>query len=129
MFDPSSFANPTPLAHADTSRDVLPRGGTSQYLTRIYQPKSSRCFLQGLGCVQLFVDQNHVRLRRTNLFHEVDDITTEKFCDPAFVDQETGHDTFVDQLCRYHLHSRRCLLRSIRKVSHRSPIANTAFLY
>ncbi|GFX96651.1 uncharacterized protein TNCV_244381 [Trichonephila clavipes] len=32
MFDPSSFANPTPLAHADTSRDVLPRGGTSQQL-------------------------------------------------------------------------------------------------
>ncbi|GFW92813.1 hypothetical protein TNCV_1736061 [Trichonephila clavipes] len=30
MFDPSSFANPTPLAHADTSRDVLPRAGTSQ---------------------------------------------------------------------------------------------------
>ncbi|GFW94386.1 hypothetical protein TNCV_1433211 [Trichonephila clavipes] len=30
MFDPSSFANPTPLAHADTSRDVLPRGGKSQ---------------------------------------------------------------------------------------------------
>ncbi|GFU14587.1 hypothetical protein TNCV_406441 [Trichonephila clavipes] len=26
MFDPSSFANPTPLAHADTSRDVLPKG-------------------------------------------------------------------------------------------------------
>ncbi|GFU09183.1 hypothetical protein TNCV_1122071 [Trichonephila clavipes] len=24
-----SFANPTPLAHADASRDVLPRGGTS----------------------------------------------------------------------------------------------------
>ncbi|GFU40730.1 uncharacterized protein TNCV_3230901 [Trichonephila clavipes] len=31
MFDPSSYANPTPLAHADTSRDVLPRGGTSQW--------------------------------------------------------------------------------------------------
>ncbi|GFX47050.1 hypothetical protein TNCV_316721 [Trichonephila clavipes] len=30
MFDPSSFAGPTPLAHADTSRDVLPRGETSQ---------------------------------------------------------------------------------------------------
>ncbi|GFV57772.1 hypothetical protein TNCV_1565801 [Trichonephila clavipes] len=30
MFDPSSFVNPTPLADADTSRDVLPRGGTSQ---------------------------------------------------------------------------------------------------
>ncbi|GFW47137.1 uncharacterized protein TNCV_55901 [Trichonephila clavipes] len=27
MCDPSSFANSTPLAHADTSRDVLPRGG------------------------------------------------------------------------------------------------------
>ncbi|GFS68405.1 hypothetical protein TNCV_3000801 [Trichonephila clavipes] len=33
MFDPSSFANPTPLAHADTSRDVLPREGTSQMET------------------------------------------------------------------------------------------------
>ncbi|GFU88334.1 uncharacterized protein TNCV_847271 [Trichonephila clavipes] len=31
MFDPSSFVNPTPLAHADTSRDVLPRGGISQW--------------------------------------------------------------------------------------------------
>ncbi|GFV89430.1 uncharacterized protein TNCV_4152461 [Trichonephila clavipes] len=31
MFDPSSFANPTPLAHADTSRDVLSRRGTSQW--------------------------------------------------------------------------------------------------
>ncbi|GFT37622.1 uncharacterized protein TNCV_67021 [Trichonephila clavipes] len=30
MFDSSSFVNPMPLAHADTSRDVLPRGGTSQ---------------------------------------------------------------------------------------------------
>ncbi|GFU46885.1 hypothetical protein TNCV_640361 [Trichonephila clavipes] len=27
-----SYVNPTPLAHADTSRDVLPRGGTSQLL-------------------------------------------------------------------------------------------------
>ncbi|GFV62157.1 uncharacterized protein TNCV_4109601 [Trichonephila clavipes] len=26
MFDFSSYVNPTPLAHADTSRDVLPRG-------------------------------------------------------------------------------------------------------
>ncbi|GFY23071.1 uncharacterized protein TNCV_3763111 [Trichonephila clavipes] len=31
MFDPSSFADPTHQAHADTSRDVLPRGGTSQW--------------------------------------------------------------------------------------------------
>ncbi|GFV63361.1 uncharacterized protein TNCV_3286031 [Trichonephila clavipes] len=27
----SSYVNPTPLAHADASRDVLPRGGTSQW--------------------------------------------------------------------------------------------------
>ncbi|GFW09077.1 hypothetical protein TNCV_3081691 [Trichonephila clavipes] len=27
MFDSSSYVNPTPLAHADASRDVLPRGG------------------------------------------------------------------------------------------------------
>ncbi|GFW02604.1 uncharacterized protein TNCV_2456181 [Trichonephila clavipes] len=42
MFKPSSFANPTPLAHADTSRDILPRGGTSQWLpTRfnLYDPE------------------------------------------------------------------------------------------
>ncbi|GFS53758.1 hypothetical protein TNCV_731491 [Trichonephila clavipes] len=26
MFDSSSFVDPTPLAHADASRDVLPRG-------------------------------------------------------------------------------------------------------
>ncbi|GFV55831.1 hypothetical protein TNCV_3321201 [Trichonephila clavipes] len=26
MFDPGSYVNPTPLAHADASRDVLPRG-------------------------------------------------------------------------------------------------------
>ncbi|GFX54151.1 uncharacterized protein TNCV_2337871 [Trichonephila clavipes] len=31
MFDPSSFVNPTPLTHADASRDVLSRGGTSQW--------------------------------------------------------------------------------------------------
>ncbi|GFT94092.1 hypothetical protein TNCV_1078921 [Trichonephila clavipes] len=29
-FDHNSFANPTPLAHANTLRVVLPRGGTSQ---------------------------------------------------------------------------------------------------
>ncbi|GFV42863.1 retrovirus-related Pol polyprotein from transposon 412 [Trichonephila clavipes] len=30
MFDFSSYVNPTPLAHADASRDVFPMGGTSQ---------------------------------------------------------------------------------------------------
>ncbi|GFU84556.1 uncharacterized protein TNCV_3238651 [Trichonephila clavipes] len=44
MFDSSSYVNPTPLAHADTSRDVLPRGGTSQWRpTRfnLYDPEMS----------------------------------------------------------------------------------------
>ncbi|GFY35857.1 uncharacterized protein TNCV_4842321 [Trichonephila clavipes] len=31
MISSSSFVNPTPLAHADTPRDILPRGGTSQW--------------------------------------------------------------------------------------------------
>ncbi|GFW32170.1 hypothetical protein TNCV_2601961 [Trichonephila clavipes] len=30
MFPSSSFVNPTPLAHADTPRDILPRWGISQ---------------------------------------------------------------------------------------------------
>ncbi|GFT82826.1 hypothetical protein TNCV_4433911 [Trichonephila clavipes] len=30
IFDPSPFVNRTPPAHAYTSRDVLPMGGTSQ---------------------------------------------------------------------------------------------------
>ncbi|GFS94440.1 hypothetical protein TNCV_2014651 [Trichonephila clavipes] len=30
------------------------------YLTQVYQPQRSRCFLPGLDCVQLFVDQHHV---------------------------------------------------------------------
>ncbi|GFW04555.1 uncharacterized protein TNCV_879241 [Trichonephila clavipes] len=31
MFPSSSFVNSTPLAHADTPRDILPRGGISQW--------------------------------------------------------------------------------------------------
>ncbi|GFY35675.1 hypothetical protein TNCV_2619671 [Trichonephila clavipes] len=30
MYASSSFVNPTPLAHADTPRDILPRGRVSQ---------------------------------------------------------------------------------------------------
>ncbi|GFU87399.1 hypothetical protein TNCV_2716841 [Trichonephila clavipes] len=35
---------------------------------------------------------------RNERVHEVDDVTTEKFCDPAFIDQETACDAFVEQL-------------------------------
>ncbi|GFX49819.1 hypothetical protein TNCV_3073721 [Trichonephila clavipes] len=45
MFDSSSFVNPTPLAHADTSRGVLPRGGTSQYLRQTSRKKYGYCSL------------------------------------------------------------------------------------
>ncbi|GFS78241.1 uncharacterized protein TNCV_3172011 [Trichonephila clavipes] len=31
MYDSSPYVNPTPLAHADASRDVLPRGVPSWY--------------------------------------------------------------------------------------------------
>ncbi|GFT55854.1 uncharacterized protein TNCV_1053181 [Trichonephila clavipes] len=31
MFNSGSFVISTPLAHADASRDILPRGGTSQW--------------------------------------------------------------------------------------------------
>ncbi|GFW87367.1 hypothetical protein TNCV_1267401 [Trichonephila clavipes] len=33
------------------------------YLTRVYQPQRLRCFLPGLNCVQLFVDQHPVKRR------------------------------------------------------------------
>ncbi|GFV76791.1 hypothetical protein TNCV_4730111 [Trichonephila clavipes] len=55
-------------------------------------------------------------------FPEDEDVTAETFCDPAFVDQETVRDTFVGQLCRYHLHCHACytcLHFSVCKVSHR----------
>ncbi|GFT21451.1 hypothetical protein TNCV_2307101 [Trichonephila clavipes] len=48
-----------------------------------------------LSRVQLFVNQHLVCWRGTNLFHEVDDVTAEKLCDPIFVDQETACNTFV----------------------------------
>ncbi|GFV51447.1 hypothetical protein TNCV_843871 [Trichonephila clavipes] len=44
MFDPSPFVNPTPLAHADTSRDVLPRGGTSQMDLSTPMPQRHHAF-------------------------------------------------------------------------------------
>ncbi|GFX51001.1 retrovirus-related Pol polyprotein from transposon 17.6 [Trichonephila clavipes] len=45
MFDSSSFVNPTPLAHADTSRDVLPRGGASQGPYPVSQVRRKRYVL------------------------------------------------------------------------------------
>ncbi|GFU52194.1 uncharacterized protein TNCV_4186431 [Trichonephila clavipes] len=47
MFDSSSYDNPTPLAHADASRDVLPREGTSQICgdSRLQHSAFVTCFL------------------------------------------------------------------------------------
>ncbi|GFX46652.1 hypothetical protein TNCV_4038031 [Trichonephila clavipes] len=71
MFDPSSFANPTPLTHADASRDVLPRGGTSQdrlLCLSLPVPASSALLLDcwGISLGQLFGDQdlNYTILKR-----------------------------------------------------------------
>ncbi|GFY12778.1 DUF4817 domain-containing protein [Trichonephila clavipes] len=49
MFDPSPFASPTPLAHADTSRDVLPRGGTSQINGDRYRAMITNVFIPELN--------------------------------------------------------------------------------
>ncbi|GFU62348.1 hypothetical protein TNCV_1447541 [Trichonephila clavipes] len=56
MFDPSSFVNPTPLAHADTSRDVLPGGGTSQFL---HDEKSCRKVAEDVK-IKLGVDGHYI---------------------------------------------------------------------
>ncbi|GFY04297.1 transposable element Tcb1 transposase [Trichonephila clavipes] len=56
MFDSSSYDNPTPLARADTSRDVLPRGVSARTIRRRLQQSglSARCPLLGL-----LLKQNH----------------------------------------------------------------------
>ncbi|GFU80642.1 hypothetical protein TNCV_1549091 [Trichonephila clavipes] len=54
------------------------------YLTLVYQPQRSGCFLHSLDCVQLLVDQDV-----SGDVDEVDYVTAEKFFDLAFVDQET----------------------------------------
>ncbi|GFW74489.1 hypothetical protein TNCV_2413881 [Trichonephila clavipes] len=78
------------------------------YLTRVYQQLRLRGFLPDFTCVQLFVDRPHIWRRGTNIFHEVDDVTAETFCDTAFFYQESTRDTFVIQLCHYHLNGRTC---------------------
>ncbi|GFT51994.1 hypothetical protein TNCV_2058431 [Trichonephila clavipes] len=69
-------------------------------------------------------------------FHKVDVVTADKFCDPSFADQETMHDTFVAQLCHYHLHGLICNARLHTCTTYvKSPIvdvstiANGAFPY
>ncbi|GFY02857.1 hypothetical protein TNCV_3507371 [Trichonephila clavipes] len=69
-------------------------------------------------------------------FHEDDNVTPETFCYSAFVDQETARDTFVAQLCRYHLHGRTINVRMHTCTTYVMPpfadvstIANGAFLY
>ncbi|GFT16800.1 hypothetical protein TNCV_1334041 [Trichonephila clavipes] len=64
-----------------------------------------------IGVAKGLVSQAQSTVERTCF--KVDDVTAEKLCDPAFVDQETVRDTIVAQLCRYHLHGRAyniCLL-------------------
>ncbi|GFU29953.1 uncharacterized protein TNCV_1687221 [Trichonephila clavipes] len=55
MFDSSSYVNPTPLAHADTSRDVLRKGGTSQWRpTRfnLYDPELKAALSKAFPAIQ-----------------------------------------------------------------------------
>ncbi|GFW84424.1 hypothetical protein TNCV_3089411 [Trichonephila clavipes] len=47
MYDSSSYVNPTPLAHADTSRDVLPRGEAQvQDYVEVRNPKTTAQLLE-----------------------------------------------------------------------------------
>lgn len=46
--------------------------------------------VQGLDCVQLFVDQFPVLWHGKNVSHKVDSVTAEKFRDLSFVCQETA---------------------------------------
>ncbi|GFT95070.1 hypothetical protein TNCV_1473331 [Trichonephila clavipes] len=62
MFDPSSFANPTSLAHADTSRDVLPRGGTSQ----AFQPFQDELFYQFFSVSKFLIATPSLHVPTTN---------------------------------------------------------------
>ncbi|GFT69080.1 hypothetical protein TNCV_3904751 [Trichonephila clavipes] len=43
MLDPCSFANPTPLAHADTSRDVLPKGAKNWFCPVLHENGDASC--------------------------------------------------------------------------------------
>ncbi|GFU71872.1 hypothetical protein TNCV_1628131 [Trichonephila clavipes] len=65
------------------------------YLTRVYQPRRSGCFLPSLNCVQLFIDLNHVWSRGKNVFYGIDDVTAEILSDPVFVHQGTAPDSFI----------------------------------
>ncbi|GFU71299.1 uncharacterized protein TNCV_3782841 [Trichonephila clavipes] len=49
MFDPSSYVNPTPLAHADTWRDVIPKGeGIDGQIKLLEIPSELSCvYLKG----------------------------------------------------------------------------------
>ncbi|GFY12327.1 hypothetical protein TNCV_284301 [Trichonephila clavipes] len=65
MFDPSSFADPTPLAHADVSRDVFPRGSTSQVSF------SPSCLSKGVGAMKAEPENSIITMiylvKKTNL--------------------------------------------------------------
>ncbi|GFV67369.1 histone-lysine N-methyltransferase SETMAR [Trichonephila clavipes] len=67
MFDSRSYVNPTPLAHADASRDVLPRGGTSQ---------ADRSFQ--IGTLQVGLHQE-VLLTQVKYNQEMNQLTTCNF--------------------------------------------------
>ncbi|GFY17475.1 hypothetical protein TNCV_3518321 [Trichonephila clavipes] len=78
------------------------------YLTQVYQPQHSRCFLSRFRLRTALGRSASCLETELNVFHEVDDEITEKLCYPAFVDQETACDTFEAQPYRYHLHGRAC---------------------
>ncbi|GFW10179.1 hypothetical protein TNCV_1848961 [Trichonephila clavipes] len=74
MFDPSPFANPTPLAHADTSRDVLPRGGTSQtdfWVPWMMQVSQERAHFQRYSNSKSITKPNRLEINSANVYGSV----------------------------------------------------------
>ncbi|GFY07415.1 hypothetical protein TNCV_5086001 [Trichonephila clavipes] len=68
MFDSSPYVNPTPLAHADTSRDVLPRGVTEKGQCIEFHPIGN---VAHAGLVQFLIsrsDEDYLDLSQTQLY-------------------------------------------------------------
>ncbi|GFW20463.1 hypothetical protein TNCV_4547301 [Trichonephila clavipes] len=63
MCDSSSFVKPTPLAHADTPRDILPRGGGHHTVSE-WILSSHYSVARGLLATDL-VTMNHGQVTKT----------------------------------------------------------------
>ncbi|GFU51582.1 uncharacterized protein TNCV_82151 [Trichonephila clavipes] len=116
MFDSSSFVNPTPVAHADTSRDVLPRGGTSQWRpTRfnLYDPemRNARGFNSPGSVPNIRIDvsakyRHGLRIAESSIVEGFPSIQNRKDLEPLFYSSQQRQNQeptdFVCDLLKLH---------------------------